>query len=192
MNKKALALIAGGLVILALIIYFIFFYNFNKTEENIDETPGENTTAEPVISKTNPSTANPTPRSAEEQSRDSASQLAIYFTERYGTSSTQADFSNLTELEIFMTDAMRDRTRAFVVAERKKVNGAPEYQSVVTQAILADFVTFSEANGTAEGIVKTKRQETDAEAKVSAKDQDLAIVLKKVGSEWKVDQATWK
>ncbi len=91
-----------------------------------------------------------------------------------------------------MTDAMRDRTRAFVAAERKKVNGAPEYESVVTQAVLANFVTFSEANGTAEGTVKTKRQETDAEGKVNAKDQDLAIVLKKVAGEWKVDQATWK
>lgn len=192
MNKKALALIAGGLVLLALIIYFVFFYNFNKKTENTNEPTGQNTTAEPVVSKPTTPATNATPRSAEEQSRDSANQLAIYFGERYGTSSTQADFSNLTELEIFMTDAMRDRTRAFVAAERKKVNGAPEYQSVVTQAILVNFVTFSDSSGTAEGTVKTKRQETDAAGKVNSKDQDLSVVLKKVGGEWKVDQATWK
>ncbi len=86
MNKKALALIAGGLVLLVLIIYFIFFYNFNKPAENTNETTGQNTTAEPVISKTNPSTPSAKPRSAEEQRRDRDNQLAIYFSESYGTS----------------------------------------------------------------------------------------------------------
>ncbi len=195
MNKKALALIIGGIILIALIIYFVFFFNYNKqTDTNTVGPSGPQTTAEPVIvsNTATPEIRSGTPRSAEETSRDAANQLAIYFAERFGTSSSQADFSNLTELELFMTDALKAKTNAFISAEREKAQEAPAYQSVVTQAVLVDFVTFNETSGTAEGTVKTKRQETKTDKSIANFDQNLSIALKKIDGQWKVDRADWK
>ncbi len=195
MNKKALALIVGGIIVIALIIYFVFFFNYNKqTDTNNVGPTGSQTTAEPIIvsNTATPEIKNGKPRSAEETSRDAANQLAIYFAERFGTSSSQADYSNLTELELFMTDALKVKTNDFISTEREKAKEAPAYQSMVTQAVLVDFVTFNEASGSAEGVVKTKRQETKTDGTTSSYDQQLAIALKKVDGQWKVDKADWK
>ncbi len=195
MNKKALALIIGGIIVIALIIYFVFFFNYNKqTDTNTVGPNGPQTTAEPVVvsNTATPEIKNGTPRSAEETSRDAANQLAIYFAERFGTSSSQADFSNLTELELFMTDALKTKTNAFIAGEREKAKEAPAYQAVITHAALVDFVSFNESAGTAEGNVKTKRQETKADGTITNFDQELSIALKKVDGQWKVDRADWK
>ncbi len=193
MNKKALALIIGGLVLLALIIYFIFFYNFNKQNQNTaTNQTGQNVPAQPVISTPITPTKTATPATTQEQSRDAANQLGIYFAERYGTSSSQADFSNLTESEIFMTADFATRTEAFIASERKKLSTPQAYQSIVTKATIVNFSAFDDTAGTATGVVKTKRQTTAVDGKVTSKDQDLAISLKKVNNTWKVDSATWK
>jgi hypothetical protein len=57
---------------------------------------------------------------------------------------------------------------------------------------VVEFTTFNETAGTAELVVKTKRQGTAQDGKVSTFDQNLSLTLKKVGSEWKVDTADWK
>jgi len=192
MNKKALALILGGLVLIALIIYFVFFYNFNKSATPSNQT-SQTQTAAPVVSKNSPGTIKTgVPQTPEEKSRAAANELAIFFAERYGTSSSQADFSNLRELEMFMTDPMKARTESYIASERAKTTTTPSYQSIVTQAVLVEFVTFNAVTGEAQGTVKTKRRETAADGKVTDYNQDLSISLKKVGDDWRVDSATWK
>ncbi len=191
MNKKALALIVGGIIILAAIVYFIFIYDYSGTSQT-PQTPGQSETAEPVISKSEPQTQSGETISPAEQSRDEAEKLAVYFTERYGSSSNQSDFSNLTDLEVFMTDALKTRTRAFISAERAKTPAESAYQGITTKAAFVEFLTFSEVTGLAEGTVKTKRQEAKADGSVSTYDQSLSIALKKENSQWKVDRADWK
>jgi len=193
MNKKALALIIAGLVILVAIIYFIFIYDFSKTDEQPLETTSteQSAPAETVVSKSSPVMQATETRSAADQSRDNATQLAIFFTERYGSSSSQADFSNLIDAQVFMTEAFRNQTNALVVSERNKAQ-AQTYQSVITKAVVVDFATYNEATGVAEGSVQTKRLETDMEGKTKSYDQTLTISLKKVGSDWQVDGADWK
>lgn len=193
MNKKALALIAAGLIILIAIVYFIFIYDFGASKNQVtNTTPTQQTgSAEPVITKSSPTTKPTETRSAVDQSRDNATQLAISFAERYGTSSSQADFSNLIDAEVFMTTAFKDKTNKFIGIERNKT-ATNSYQSIVTKAMIVDFSTFNETAGTAEGLVKTKRQNTDVDGKVTTVDQALAISLKKVGTDWKVEKADWK
>lgn len=192
MNKKALALVIVGLVILAAIVYFIFFYDFGGGEQTTTPPPPP-TTAEPVVSTSSPSeTVKAEPRSIEQTSRDNAQQLAIYFADRYGSSSNQADFSNLLDLQVFMTDAFKTRTNAFIEAERAKTPATTDYEGITTKAIIAEFSSFNETAGTASGTVKTKRQQTKTDGTVTSFDQDLTITLKKVSGDWKVDSATWK
>lgn len=193
MNKKAIALVIAGLIILAAIIYFIFFYDFSGNQNQPANQPPQ-TPAETVVSQSSGPTPTGTaqPRSEEEKSRDAANQLALYFTDRYGSSSNQADFSNLIDLKVFMTEALAARTDAYIAAERAKTGSVEKYEGVTTKSIIAEFVTFSEANGTAEGVVKTKRQATAADGKVTTYDQNLTIGLRKIDGQWKVDRAEWQ
>jgi len=192
MNKKAIALIILGLVLLVAIIYFIFFYNFSGSNNEQTNTPAQNQTAEPVVSKSSPKEASGEPVSAQEQSKTVAEKLAILFSERYGSSSNQSNFANLIDSEVFMTDAMKKRTEEYINKERAKAQANPEYEGITTKAIVANFSTFNETAGTAEVLVKTKRQKTNSKNEVSVYEQDLSLVLKKFDNDWKVDDANWK
>ena len=195
MNKKALALIIAGLVILVAIIYFIFIYDFggnqNKPSTNTGTPTQTVNPATPIVSKSSPTPQATEKLSSADQSKETAIQLASSFAERYGTSSSQADFSNLTDAEVFMTDSFIATTNKFITTERNKPSDGA-YKSIVTKTALVEFSTFNETAGTAQGLVKTKRLKTETDGKTSSYDQSLAISLKKVGSEWKVDSATWK
>lgn len=193
MNKKALLLIVGGLILLVAIFYFIFIYDFSGQE---DQTSNEETTeqtdfATPVVSTSSPATKEAEQRTPVEENQDNATQLAIFFAERYGTSSSQADFSNLTDSQVFMTDSFKTATNKLILTERNKAADGV-YKSIVTKAILVDFSSFDEVAGTAEGVVKTKRLKTETDGQTSSYEQNLAINLEKVGNEWKVDSASWK
>jgi hypothetical protein len=190
MNKKALAIIIGGLIVIAAIIYFIFIYNFNGPSTNTTTTE-QTKPAEQVVSKSTPTEKTAVALSAEEASQAAAQQLALSFTERYGTSSNQADFSNLIDAEIFMTTAFKSKTNAYIAAERVKANTGV-YQSIVTNAALVNFKKFDDKAGIAEGLVSTRRRQTATDGKVDSFNQDLLISLKKVANNWLVDSADWQ
>jgi hypothetical protein len=195
MNKKALILIIVGLIILVGIIYFIFIYDFSPEDSTTTETTStteQNQIAPPIISKTSPTiTQTAEPLSLAEQSREEANKLALYFAERYGTSSSQSNFQNLVDLKVFMTESYKATTSQYVATEQAKATAA-DYESIVTTAVIVEFTSFSETAGTAQGLVKTKRRQTSTDGQVKDFEQDLAISLEKIGSEWKVARASWK
>lgn len=192
MNKKIIFVIIGGIIVIGLIIYFIFIYNFNDTEKpadtNTSPTPN-GPTAEPVISET-PSTSVATPATVTDQSREEAGRLSLAFAERYGSSSSQSDFNNLRDLEVFMTAAMQERSEQYIAAEQAKP-GTTEYEGTTTKAVTFTFESFDDAAGTAVAVVRTKRQEKKASGETRSYDQSLTLGLKKVSSEWRVDSAAW-
>jgi hypothetical protein len=187
MNKKLIALIVSGLLVIALIIYFIFIYDFNKST-NPDDQPQKPVEAIAVV-KDDPKIITPA-RTAEEQARDQATQLALSFTERYGSSSTQSDFSNLSDLEVFMTEEMQLRTQQFVKTEQAKSSTNLDYSGVTTKAIVAKFNSFEAT--TASAVVSTKRQEEDTNGDINSYNQNLLLTMKKIDGEWKVDSAVWQ
>lgn len=189
-NKKVIALIVGGLIVIAAIVYFVFFYNFNKGSE---ANPAANTPTptKPTQSVTeSPVPATIAPVTPAERAQQDASRLSLSFAERYGSSSNQSDFSNLSDLEVFMTDAMIERTRDFVAAEQAKATDMKAYSGIITKAVVADIKNFDDTAGTASALVKTKRQE-QAGTSPRTYDQTLSLTLKKVGNQWKVDSAEW-
>ncbi len=191
MNRRLLAIIIAGVLVLAAIIYFVFIYDFNGATTPTNQT-SQQTDAEPVISTSAPETTiQASTRTEAEKSRDAANQLAIYFAERYGSSSSQADFSNLVDAKLFMTDGFKVKTDAYIAAERAKAAPEQAYAGITTKAIIADFKTMSEITGVAEVTVRTKRQETDSRGQSMSYNQDLNLTLRKVNGEWKVDNAAW-
>lgn len=188
MNKKVLALLLAGLIIIALIIYFIFIHDFNKQDTTGGTDQGTNTPAE-VVSTETPPPAAPV-RTTEDQSRDQVNQLGMSFAERYGSSSNQADFSNLRDLELFMTPEMITRTRQYIATEQGKNPSMTEYTGVTTKAVVVNITSFSET--AAEVTVKTKRQEQNAAGTTKDYNQNLKLTMKKLDNTWKVDTAAWE
>lgn len=187
-NKKLLAIIIGGLILIALIIYFIFIYDFNKNETpSPGDQPTEQTAPPVTLDVPPPATSQ---RSPEEQARDQVQQLAMSFAERYGSSSNQAEFSNLVDLEVFMTPAFQARTTAYIAAEQANNEIPTDYKGVTTKAVVANITSLTADS--AEVTVKTKRVEKDAQGQENNFNQDLKLTMKKSAETWQVDSAAWQ
>lgn len=186
-RKKLIAIIVGGLLIIALIIYFIFIYDFNKTPEDQGTPTPEEQGAPVTIEIPPPSTFEASP---EAQARSQVTQLAMSFSERYGSSSNQAEFSNLTDLEIFMTPAMQERTRQFIASEQTEGEIPTDYQGITTKSVVATITAITADS--AEVTVKTKRSEQNTSGEVTGYNQDLKLTMRKSGDTWLVDSAAWQ
>ncbi|WKZ25085.1 MAG: hypothetical protein QY321_01470 [Patescibacteria group bacterium] len=193
-NKKALAILVAGLLVIFLIIYFIFIHDFDRDEEFPDaEFPTDQPTqVEPVVEVVGeaPSVAVP-PRTSSEINRDQVQQVSSYFATRYGSASSQADFGNLEDLEVFVTDEMWISLSEEIRQRRAALTQAPEYESIVTQVVVAQIDTISDIIGTAQVTVKTKRQSINTNGETSEFGQDLKLSLRLIGEEWKVESAQW-
>lgn len=189
MSKKLIALIVSGLLVIALIIYFIFIYDFNKTGTPDD---GNQPTQEaPAVIVDTTGIAVP-PRDIATQQKDQAAKLAVSFAERYGSSSSQSDFSNLSDLELFMTPELQASTKEFVLTEQAKPVTTLDYSGVTTKAIVPTFTAFDEEAGTAAVTVSTKRQEESATGEMNTYNQNLFLTMRKINDEWKVNTVAWE
>ena len=121
------------------------------------------------------------------------SRLASAFAERYGSySNVGNDFANLRDLEIFMSEAMKARTDAYIVSQRDKPP-AKDHYGVTTRAINTKTVSYSDTAGAAEITVKTQRQEFIGNTPSgTVKYQDIGIMFVKQDGVWKADSAKWK
>lgn len=188
-KKKLIALIVAGLIIIALIIYFIFFFDFNKSA-----TPGpggeegNQPSATPVTAVILPPSG--AQRTPEEQARDQVTQLGMSFAERYGSSSNQAEFSNLVDLEIFMTPSLQAQTREYIAAEQAKNEVPAEYEGVTTKAVVV--IINSITSDSADVTVQTKRREENTRGETKNYNQDLKLTMKKTAENWQVDSAVWQ
>lgn len=122
----------------------------------------------------------------------SIKRLAAAFAERFGSFSNQSDFDNIEDLKVFMTAEMSAWADGYV-AEQRSQGTSTVFSGTTTRAISSELTAFDEAAGTAAVTVGTQRRETKggvAEARVYYQDMELGFV--KIGSQWKVNSASWK
>ena len=199
MDKRKITgilIILAGSVILAGIIYFMFFYN--NTGEVILE--GREATSQPTLptSVTQP-TDKPKavieiePPTGEEAKQADLKQLSIAFAERFGSYSNQSDYGNIRDLKIFMTEDMQKWADNYISESRAEKSQTSVYEGVITKAITAEIRQFDEISGLAEISVKTQRkQATVTTDNTSTYYQDIIIKFVREREEWKVDSAEWQ
>lgn len=127
----------------------------------------------------------------EQESRASSATLqaqAKLFAERYGSFSTEANYQNLKDLMPVMTDAFAAQTAANI----KNMPVATEYYGVTTRVVAVKTDALDEAAGTATLTLGTQRQETKGTAAATVKYQNLVLMFKQVGTEWKISSAVWQ
>jgi hypothetical protein len=189
-----------GLIILALIIYFIFFFDFSpKTTQTPAETNIQNTL--PAVNN-NPVANVPAKKitivktsvkfSQQELKEMDLKNLAGSFTERFGTYSNQSPMTNVTDLKVFMSQKMQAWADDFVAQESRK-SSSDIYYGITTKAVVEEVKSYNDNEGQAQIVVKTQRREaTGSSNNVSYLQQDIIVNFVKENGAWKVDSAYWQ
>jgi hypothetical protein len=209
MNNKTLALVIifSGLIIIAGILYLMFFYNFepNKEPEPKIEQQAERENAsqlqeaeqasngETEVSQERVNEETPeSPVAKENVTENDLKKMASSFAERFGSYSNHSDFSNISNLQIFMTDNMREWSQEFLQEKRTEEYSGTFY-GITTNSLSSNIDSFDQDSGEAVVTVTTQRRETVGDKdNTNTYNQDIVIEFKKMGGAWKIDSARWE
>jgi len=200
MNKRILGIIivVVALAIIAGIVYVIFFYKFSNSVEPIVEQPTteqpatlQPTTEQPIKSTTTVQTTSPFKKN--EVRADDLVRMASAFAERFGSFSNQSDYGNIRDLQIFMTEKMKDWAENYISDARVKKTQTTIYYGIVTKAISGQAKQFDSDTGKAEILVKTQRRESSGTSGNSITFyQDILIKYVREQGVWRVDGIEWQ
>ncbi|MFA6918640.1 MAG: hypothetical protein WC244_00805 [Patescibacteria group bacterium] len=192
-NRKRIIitlLVVAVIVLLAFIIWLIFGTKnvnqpINSQNNNNSQTvsTGNGSAVLPVSSPV---------RVAEEKKYPlGLKQLALSFSERYGSYSTDQKFKNLDDLKPFMSDKMQKTINDAIAMERASTSSVDTFQGITTRGLSADLISSEVSSA----IIVVQAQRTIStgnglEPVISYKNLKLSFI--KVGNEWKVDDAIWQ
>lgn len=198
MSRRSLLilLIVGGAVLIAALLYFIVRAG-TGTRVIANSNANTNGTSQANINQANvnavttaPQPVAPPPPAPTTSLQDQLVRLGILFSERFGSFSSQGQFTNFTDLYPLMTDGMK--TWATNYLDQLKKNYTPDtYQGISTLALNTKFVTFDETGGKAEITVLTQRHES-TQTTDTVYYQPMKIDFTKDGDLWKVSGAFWQ
>ena len=201
MNKKKIIYSIILILIIALIagiFYLVYFKKFNfkdLTNKNkivglVKNNDKSNQNEEITRIKINQQeTVEPVDK--EVAGRNEALLLAVSFTERFGTYSNQANYRNITDLKLFMTNAMASWADNYLEQQRAAHNDTSNYYGITTKVISKELKDYDDQRAIV--TVKTRRQEANntTDNLSSAFNQEATISLIKEGNDWKVDSISW-
>ncbi len=201
-KKLGLAIVVIGLILLFLIIYYSFFRN--KASEVIIEEERETDfigelPIDEIFSTTTPSDR---PRDrrvydiTQEEEREAdvndVSKLAMSFAERLGSYSSQSNYSNIVDLQLFMTPAMKEWSYTYI-DRLKSENPSTVYYGISTYALSSQALSYDETTGRARVLVITQRKEVGND--LSAEKlftQNIALDLVRLDDRWLLSGAYWQ
>lgn len=118
-------------------------------------------------------------------------QVAMTFTERFGSFSSEGQYVNLTDLYPLMTERYQRQTETEVARLRARP-GSAAFAATSTVVI---NVTVDLPNGetSTSGTARVMTQRTAASGTQAPRTygQEITVKLVKVGEDWRVDGATW-
>lgn len=196
-----IALIILGLIILGLVIYFTIFKK--SVTPNGIETPVENTSGTlPETGKKGTTTPSDVPRDKNyDISKEAVHQVnsgdlakrAMLYSERLGSFSSQSEYTNFSDLKIYMTESMKAWADKTIKDLQEKNKGGQAYYGIETKALTTEVKSYDEKIGQAEIIVTTQRRESTE--KIGGGEpfiQKINLSFLKVNGEWLMDKAYWQ
>jgi len=184
-SVKKLFIIVIIVVIIIIGLFLIFNSKKQATEEPVNnkEQEGEEKREEGTEEKTQ--------KQLEEESPDIISlksQLGLQarsFIERYGTYSSDSNYSNWRSLMFLMSEKLRQKTS-------KKISEAKDegFFSYTTKVISLNSVDFQENIQAVFMAQVQERKDTSEETKSSQK--TIELIIKKEGGQWKVDEINYQ
>ncbi|MFA5318583.1 MAG: hypothetical protein WC323_03880 [Patescibacteria group bacterium] len=185
-----------ALIILIGLIFFMFLApapeSNNESRENqqtgLPETnkvqPEEIKTVEPTVQRVMPKTG---------VTENDLKRIASSFVERYGTYSNQAGYSNINDLEIFMSRSMKEWAGDYIKQALANSGNTGMYYGITTKVVVSEAISFKADLGRAEFRIKTQRQESiGTGSNIRKFQQDAIVKMVKEGGLWKVDRVVWE
>lgn len=201
MNRRftGILIIVLGLIILISVIYIIFFHKFNKKESNLPTPQIPAKEVENIETQQVPSVKYVTSDNIKNQDQNKETtiedlkRMASAFAERFGSYSNHSDYSNISDLKIFMSNKMQVWADDFIKKQKINQEYSEIYSGITTQAILEEVKQFDVKSGNAEILVKTQRRESKGSINnASAIQQDIIIKFIKENGLWKINSAEWQ
>lgn len=204
-RKVGILIMILGLILLMIFIYLSFFNK--KTGDVLINDPQTKTESGlpslPVI-ETGATTPGDAPRNAQQYDiskeevhlTDQADleKRALLYSERLGSYSSQSDYGNFSDLQIYMSANMRAWADNYVAELRQESLGKTnEYYGIITKSLTANTEKFDNKAGQAKIIVETERRESGADGSMgTAYRQKIDLNFVKVNGEWLMDKAYWQ
>ncbi|MFH0951086.1 MAG: hypothetical protein V1765_01265 [bacterium] len=194
-NRKifGILIIVLGLVLLGVIIYFIFFHDFDKSASGPDGLTGigqllsPNDTTVQDFTKTEQGTE--PIMTTVELSQEGVKQIAASFAERLGSWSNQANASNLVDLKLMMTPSLQEWANSEIAKTQTNTKDYKEYYGITTRAVTTEAQTFTDSQAVI--MVNTQRTEVK-QGQTRNFNQSLKLEMVKSGQVWLVDGAYWQ
>jgi len=198
MSKKnkliSILVVIIALIILIGLIFFMFLASApvkedqSSEQENLPEIakvkPEEIQTAEPTIQRVIPKTG---------VTENDLKRIASSFVERYGTYSNQAGYSNIEDLEIFMSKPMKEWAGDYIKQALNNAGNTGIYYGITTKAVVTETISFSADSGEAKFNIRAQRQESiGTGSNIRKFQQDAQLVMIKEGGVWKVHRVIWE
>lgn len=195
-KKIGILIMIVALIIIIAIIYFVFL---RKPATTVNTgTPTENgiTNELPIatqVGTTTPGDKKPNGNynvAAEKPHKtngDDLGKISMSFAERFGSFSNQSDYGNFTDLNILMTDNMKEWADKSVKDLKAKATSTA-YYGIKTTALTYEVKNFDDNAGKAEILIGTQRQENNNPSYI----QNIDLNLVKVNGDWLFDKAYWQ
>ncbi len=120
-------------------------------------------------------------------------QVARSFAERFGSYSNQSNYSNIEDLEVFMSSKMKNWAKKYVNDLRTNSSYSGEFYGITAKALVEpEVLKFESGKSPVEILIKTQREESVGNELPRSFKQDINIRFIKEGGEWLVDSAVWK
>ena len=197
-NRKnfGILIIILGLVLIGVIVYFVFFHDFDPQQKVVPVNISDNGQAVQLtdsnnvqdFTQNNTVTDNLPLLTDRELSQEGVKQIAASFAERYGTWSNQSNSSNLVDLKLMMTKSMQVWADDNIIATQTN-DDYQEYYGMTTKAIIVEAKSFTENKAVI--LVGTQRTENKA-GQIKTFNQNLQLDMVKSGQTWLVDGAYWQ
>jgi|WetSurMetagenome_2_1015567.scaffolds.fasta_scaffold15405_5 hypothetical protein len=182
------------ILLLAGIIYFLFMLKSPATVPSaVVNTPANNNLSAAATTTVKQSTPIPNakPATTEEQNKFYLEKVADAFAERLGSYSNQANFSNISDLKVYMTASMQSWADKYIATNQKNPYSGV-YQGVTTRAISTEIKDYNDTAGKADILVHTQKLSVNGTSNPVTTNQDITITFVKQNSKWLVDNAKWK
>ncbi len=204
-NRKKNGLIIIAISILLLIIIVLLFIKKNQSTINepvattttsvigtlIDSNDVVTPTSTPGDKYRNPLKYDVSKEAPYEENVNDVAQTAALFATRLGNFSNESDYSNFTDLKIFMTPSMSDWADKHV-ADLRSQEYSGEYYGITTNKLFTKVLSYDEKAGKAKVTVTTERREDRGSVIGASFKQNMLVDLVKDGDSWLVDNAVWE
>lgn len=115
--------------------------------------------------------------------------VARAFVERFGSFSTQSDYTNIQDVMVLATPELQGQLDEIARSARSEISSS--FYGVSTKVIGVE--TLKETVDSASISVATQRQETfDTPENTSIKYQDIELAMVRVGDDWLVSSFAWQ